>query len=96
MKRYLVTLAVVLVLACAYSTWRANCRQGCEFEVVALGFPVFLTTPTSPDSGQPAEFSFLPLVLNVLWTAFVSVSFWAVVDTAGRWQDRRREPPSFP
>ncbi len=93
MKRYLVTAGVLFLLASAYSTWSENCRQGCGFEVVTLGWPVVLTTPTSPDSGRPAEFFFVPLLWNILWTAFGAVSFWAVVETLERWQDRRRQPP---
>lgn len=93
MKRYLITTAVILVVVSGFSTWRVNCHSGCSFEQVALGLPVFFTTPYLPTSDQRPEFSLFPLLINIVWTAAVSVSFWAVVDTAERWQDRRRQPP---
>ncbi|MBI4426252.1 MAG: hypothetical protein HY567_01640 [Candidatus Kerfeldbacteria bacterium] len=87
------TAAVLLVLASGFTTWRENCTGGCSFELLVLGWPVFLRTPVVPDSPVRPEFFLIQLVVNLIWTAAVSVGGWAVIDTFGRWQDRRRPPP---
>lgn len=93
LKRYLATSAVILFLATLYSMWRENCTPGCAFDKVVLGLPVFLRTPYSPDSPVGPEFFLIPLLINIVWSAAVSVSFWAVVETFGRWRERKGQEP---
>lgn len=93
MKRHLITIGVVLVLASLYPMWHENCITGCHGDVFVLGWPVFLRTPLVPGSSRHPEFFFAPLLINILWSLVVAVSFWAVVETMERWQDRQRGPP---
>lgn len=95
MKRYLITSAALFVIVSLYSTWRGSCAPRCVVETVFLGLPVFLKSPVVPGTAERPEFFLIPFLANVIWTAAVSVGFWAIVETFGRWQDRRREPPAL-
>lgn len=92
MKRYLITSATLLVLATLFSIWRENCGNGCSFDRVVLGLPVFLRTPYSPNTGERPEFFLVALLINLGWSAVGSAVFWGVVDTFERWQDRKAPP----
>ncbi len=91
-KRYLITAVVLLALATGYSLWRTSCSSGCSMSEVVLGYPVFLRTPFSPDSPGGPRFMLIPFIINILWTATASVGFWAIVETFGRWNDRKKQP----
>lgn len=94
-RRYLVTAAVLFIAATCYSLWRESCTAGCSMREVVFGYPVFLRTPFSPDSPDGPQFFPIPLLINVLWTIAVSVCIWAIIETAGRWNERRQQPPPF-
>ncbi len=94
-KRYLVTAAVLFAAATCYSLWRTSCTAGCSMDEVVLGYPIFLRTPYSPDSPGGPQFFLIPLFINVLWTIAVSACFWAIIETAGRWNERRQQPSPF-
>jgi hypothetical protein len=94
-RRYLVTAAVLFAVATGYSLWRASCTAGCSMSEVVLGYPVFLKTPFSPDSPGGPQFLLLPFLINIIWTAAASVVFWAIIETFGRWNERRQQPPPF-
>lgn len=94
-RRYLITAAVLFVAATCFSLWRASCTSGCSMREVVLGYPIFLRTPYSPDSPGGPQFFLIPFLINVVWTAVISVCFWAIVETAGRWNERKQQPPPF-
>ncbi|MBI4092645.1 MAG: hypothetical protein HY420_01845 [Candidatus Kerfeldbacteria bacterium] len=96
MKRYVITAMVLLVGASFYSMWRVNCHPECDWQLVALGLPIFLKTPYLPDTGIKPEFWLVPFVVNVVWSAAVSFTFWAVVETGQRWRRVRQQPPTRP
>ncbi|MFH0829000.1 MAG: hypothetical protein V1907_02355 [Candidatus Kerfeldbacteria bacterium] len=92
-RRYLITAAALFVAATLFSMWRESCTPKCAVDTVVFGFPVFLRTPFSPYSPGGPVFEVVPFVVNVLWTIGVSVCFWTVVETLGRWRERGRQPP---
>lgn len=93
MKRYLITAGVLLVGASLYATWRANCHDVCNIQTIVFGLPVFLSTPFIIGTGQEPGFWLVPLLINIVWSAAASVSFWSVIETFERWQDRKQKPP---
>lgn len=92
-RRYLLMAVALLIAATLFSLWRESCTPSCQMRQVVLGYPVFLRTPYEPYSPGGPEFMIIPFFINILWTIAVSISFWAVVDTAQRWRERGQQPP---
>lgn len=90
-KRYFIASALLLVVATLIAMWRENCLPGCTLRRVVLGLPVFLRTPYSPDSTERPEFYLIPFLINLGWSSVLSVVFWTIADTFGRWHERTKD-----